>query len=74
MTDTELLDKLEACEGCGLISDDFGNWAVSDSGMQNIPENPGEPSYIATTFFVEADEWHPSIREALEAYFAEGRE
>ena len=65
MTDTELLDLLAECDGCALISDDFGNWAVSDTGMQSIPDEPGTPSDVSTTFFIEAHEWRPSIREAL---------
>ena len=67
MTDTELLDMLAECDGCALISDDFGNWAVSDAGMQSIPDEPGVASDISTTFFIEAHEWRPSIREALAA-------
>lgn len=70
MTDTELIDWLERREGYALLSDDFGNWAVTSTGMQNIP-NPipekGKPADISTSFFVEADEWRPSIREALRA-------
>ena len=38
--DTERLEKMERLIGYGLLSDDFGHWAVSGSGMQNIPENP----------------------------------
>ena len=64
-TDSKLLELLSQCDGCALISDDFGNWAVSDGGMQSIPEHPGTPSDISTTFFIEAHEWRPSIREAL---------
>jgi hypothetical protein len=71
MNDTELLNFLEQCEGCALISDDFGNWAVSGTGMQNVPEKPGEPSDIESVFFVEADEWKPSIREAIAAVMEE---
>lgn len=65
MTDTERLDWLENNDGCGLISDDAGNWAVSCSGFQNVPMNP--PEDIQTSFFVEASEWRPSIREAIDA-------
>ena len=68
MTDTKRLDWLEDRQGYGLISDDFGRWAISSSGMQNIPDNADVPSYIATTFFIEAADWKPSIREAID-YF-----
>jgi hypothetical protein len=66
-TDEQRLNWLAEQEGSALISDDFGNWAVSFAGMQNIPENPGTPSDIHTSFFVEAAEWRPSIREAIDA-------
>jgi len=70
MTDTERLDWLEKREGLGLISDDFGHWAVSAVGFQNIPEewtgdNPG-PGDINSTFFVEKEDWCKSIREAID--------
>lgn len=61
------LDWLEKQDGSGLISDDFGRWAVSASGFQNIPNNPRIASDISTTFFIEASEWRPSILEAIEA-------
>ncbi len=68
MTDTELLDWLEDQLGVGLISDDFGNWAVTSNGMQNIPDpipERGRPGDICTSFMVAASEWRPSIREAI---------
>lgn len=52
--------------GCGLISDDAGHWVVATEGMQNVPENP--PEDIDSRFFVTAEEWKPSVREALEAF------
>lgn len=70
MTTEELIEAFENTgDGCGLISDDAGNWAVSTSGMQNVPMNP--PQDISTSFFVEAAEWKPTIREALQAYYDE---
>ena len=54
-------------DGCGLISDDAGHWAVSTSGFQNVPENP--PQDIETSFFVEANEWKLTILEALQAFY-----
>lgn len=65
--DTERLNWLAKQDGAALLSDDFGNWTVSFDGIQNIPENPGEPSYIATSFFIEATNWKPSIRDAIDA-------
>jgi hypothetical protein len=59
----EGMDWLEQQEGCALISDDFGHWAVSGDGMQNIPENP--PDDIVTAFMVDKEQWKPSIREAI---------
>lgn len=74
-TDAERLDWLEKeAEGCALLSDDFGNWAVSTMGMQNIPDpvpEKGTPGDIGTSHFVKADEWKPSIRDAIDAAMAE---
>lgn len=71
-TDTQRIDWLTTQEGAALVSDDFGNWSVSYDGMQSIPDRPGEPSDISTSFFIEAAQWKPSIREAIDAA-AEGR-
>jgi hypothetical protein len=76
------LDLLESDEhlGAGLISDDFGNWAVSESGMQNISDKDGKlptkekPVDIASAFFVDADEWSGSIAEALRKFVEAGKE
>ncbi len=70
MTDTERLDWLEQKQGFGLISDDFGHWAVSGDGMQNIPaewtnDNP-DPGDIDTSFFVVKEKWCKTIREAID--------
>lgn len=74
-TDAERLDWLEKeAEGCALLSDDFGNWAVSTMGMQNIPDpapEKGKPGDISTSHFVMAAEWRPSIREAIDAAIVE---
>lgn len=67
-TDTQLLDWLEKNDGSALLSDDFGRWAVSSMGMQNVPDKPfDQPNDISTSFFVLAKEWRPSIREAIQA-------
>jgi len=75
MNDTDRLNWLEAqteighCPG--LINDDNGHWAVSFEGSQNCPQGD-EPCDIATNFFVEADNWYSSIREAIDAAMGEG--
>lgn len=70
-SDTELLDGLEKLVNqgdCpGIINDDKGHWAVSGCGMQSIQPGPG-PDDVDTSFYVEADSWKPTIREAIEAY------
>ena len=66
MTDTELLSWLEKQSGVALINDDAGRWAVSFDGMQNIPDND-KATFISTSFFIEANQWKPTIREAIEA-------
>jgi hypothetical protein len=68
-TDTERLDWLEKQQSSALVSDDARHWAVSTSGMQNVPTDP--PQDIQTTFFVEKGEWRPTIREAIDAAIAE---
>lgn len=63
--DAARLDWLGLQDGCGLVSDDAGHWAVSGSGMQNVP-NDGLID-LATTYVVMADEWQPTVREAIDA-------
>ena len=48
-----------------LLNDDFGHWAVSFEGYQSIPEHPGEPDDINTSFFVLKEHWKKTINEAL---------
>lgn len=67
ITDTDRLDWLESQEGIAIVSDDFGRWAVTGSGIQTVPDQPGEPSDIQTTFFVEKTVWKTSLREAIDA-------
>jgi hypothetical protein len=63
-SDAELIDWLQKQQGCGLISSDNGYWAVSTSGIQNVPVG-GDPQDIDTTFFVFKHEWKSTIREAI---------
>lgn len=67
-TDTERLDWLAEQAGAALINDDFGRWAVSMMGMQQIPDGITDaPQDLQTMFFLEASEWRQSIREAIDA-------
>lgn len=64
--DKDRLDFMEEhCEGCGLVSDDAGRWAVSGTGTQNVPDDDHAID-IDASFSVLADEWKPSIREAID--------
>jgi len=49
-----------------LINDDYGLWAVElGSGYQQVPNIPGEPSTITTTFFIEKEYWQKTITDAF---------
>lgn len=52
-----------------LLYDDNGNWVVVTSGFQNADfgDDTGD---IQTTFFIEAEEWKPTPREALKHYLS----
>ncbi len=68
ITDTMRIDFL-AASGMAVISDDRGNWAYTQDGMQNLPAEV--PADITTTFFIEKAEWKPTIREAIDAAILE---
>ena len=74
-TDKYRLDWLEsitskgACPG--LIFDDNGHWAVAFTGFQNVPDGDRQED-IQTTFFIEAERWKNSIREAIDYAMEEG--
>ena len=68
--DAERIAWLEEQQGSGLISDDMGRWAVSSMGMQNLPDDADKPFDFCGNFFVEAQDWRPSIREAIDAAFS----
>ena len=74
-TDTELLDGVEALvrQGAcpGIINDDSGHWAVSETGMQNLNMEDDGPFDCQTTFFVEKSKWHPTLRDAIAAFLDE---
>jgi hypothetical protein len=64
---TELADE----GGCpALINDDNGHWAVTDEGLQSVPDSD-EPEDIHTTFFVEKGKWKDTIEEAVKYYLEE---
>lgn len=66
----ELLNFFEKNgQGSALVSDDAGHWAVTSEGFQNVPQKP--PEDIETLFFIKADQWKPSIKEALQAFYDE---
>jgi len=65
MTDADRLDWLEKQFGIGLINDDNGHWAISGDGVQNVPMSD-EPVDIDTTFFIAADDWFETAREAID--------
>ncbi len=67
MTDTERLDWLEKeGNGCAVIHDDNSHWAVAFDGMQNVIRGD-EPGDLDTHFFIDADKFRPTIREAIDA-------
>ncbi len=66
MTDKELLDYMETQEGAAIISDDFGHWAVTGAGFQNVPQKT--PADIQTTHIIEKKQWKKSIRAAIRAH------
>jgi hypothetical protein len=69
-TDTERLDWLEAeGNGCALVHDDDAHWAVAFSGTQNVIING--PQDLTTTYWIEADKFRPTVREAIDAAMAE---
>jgi len=71
LTNDQLLEALQNSYGESLICDDNGRWAVAGCGHQNLTDPKiGQlisdgPIFIETVFWIEADEWCDSIREAL---------
>jgi hypothetical protein len=59
------LDKIGHCPN--LLNDDARRWALISEGLQNVPD-PNEPTDIETSFYVEAECWKPTIREAILYY------
>jgi len=66
-------DWLEAAgNGVGLVHDDNKHWAVCFAGTQPVPGDA--PQNMATTHFVKAEEWQPSVREAIDYAIRKERE
>lgn len=57
----EELSKFGFCPN--LLSDDNEKWAVCLDGFQGVSTNNEED--IITSFYVESNMWHSSIRKAL---------
>jgi len=49
-----------------LLYDDRGMFAIVSEGFQNVPEEGGNDMYF--NFYVTADNWKPTIREAINYY------
>lgn len=63
-----VLEELANIGHCpALIFDDNGHWAVTSAGVQDVSLEEG-PSDISTCFFIEAEEWKDTIREAVLYY------
>ena len=67
--EVECFAWLEKQDGYNLISSDNGYWAVSTGGSQPVPEDP--PGDMDIMSLVMADEWKPTIREAIEYAMAQ---
>lgn len=64
----ELICHLSERDGCNLVSDDDGRWAVSVCGIQPVPEERGFREEVSIVSYVSPEEWRPSIVEALRAF------
>ena len=54
MNDTERIDFLEDHQGCALVGDLDGQWAVYPAEIE--------------TFFIKVTAWKPTIREAIDVF------
>lgn len=69
-TDTDRINWLEKNFGIALLDDDNGHWAISGSGMQNVPDGD-LPQDIWTSFHVRPDEWTETVRAAIDRAMGE---
>lgn len=67
-TDAERLDYLGKQYGANLVNDDAGRWAVSDSGMQEVPPRGGFKETTGIHSIVHPEQWKKTIRQAIDAY------
>jgi hypothetical protein len=65
--DAERLNWLQENEGCNLISDDGGKWALSTMGMQPVPDEGGFTEEVEIVSIVQPGEWRESVRAAIDA-------
>ena len=65
----KLMQAFELEQGCNLISDDSGMWAVSDSGFQPVPPEGGFTETVMISSMVDKDQWRPTILEALKLFY-----
>jgi len=69
MTDKERIDWLQKNNGCALVSDDQGHWAVVEDGFQSLSSGP--PDDCSTTFFIKKAEWKTTVRKAIDSAMKE---
>lgn len=63
-TDTDRIEWLSRQDGFALFSDDAGHWAISDSGLQDVTDDP--PEDLRITRFVTKAQWRASVRAAID--------
>jgi hypothetical protein len=68
-TDEERLNWLSKQEGIGIISDDYGHWTATWTGIQTVSAKA--PADISTSFWIEKHEWKKTLRGAIDAAMAE---
>ena len=80
-SDSEMLDWLEKMgNGIGVLHDDHSRWACTGGGFQPLShvKEDGTEVFIMDeailgrwTFFVDAEDWKPTLREAIADAMAE---
>lgn len=65
MNDKQRIDWLQKQQGYALVSDDHSHWAVVIDGIQSIPDK--FPDHIYSSFFIKKNDWHKTIRQAIDA-------
>ena len=67
---------MEAGSGASLINDDYGHWAIAETGMQNCPNSRDydkrnerwKPFDVTTTLFIDKSDFAESIGAALKQF------